>query len=708
LSAPRPGVRRWLGLSLFFLWLATSLAAYYLVQNALLQPVLERLGAMRWLPLAFSPAAWANVALDLLAAAWIALVGLGVGRAMLSRLAPPGLSPLEELLLGLGLGLGALGLLTLALGLAGWLGRPLFLALTALLTVVTALPTARFLHRAPPVARPGLPVTLFLVVSVLLSLSLALLPPTSWDGLFYHLTGPRLAIEAGSLSLPVEVPHFSFPALMEVLFTYAMLVRGEVAAVLLHALFGLMLAGLVFLMARRLFGLEQGWTAVLFLLAAPMVLTLSGWAYNDLALAFYAVSALYALLRWRPQSGDWRWLALSALLAGLAMSLKYTSFVAPLVLVGLILWWQRGRPRLALRSLLLFGGLALLVAMPWYLRNILVTGNPVHPFLFGGQGWDEFRAAAYAEAGTGLAFNPETCTGPEGPYLVGQNPGNCRFDGLYLLGRLLTLPVAMTLGLDDASADGPIGPLFLVFLPLLLLYALRTGVQRPAAVGPLLLFALAHYLFWAAGAAYSAGLFQSRLMLPALAALCPALAWLLHDSIRYDLPRFSLRGLLRLVLAGVLLAGLAVQTANWLAAQPWAYLSGSESRPDYLRRTLGAHYAAMELVNERVPPEGRVKLLWEPRSYYCRVDCSPDSILDAFGHAQYLYRDAAAIAGAWRREGYSHILLFHTGLDFVRRANSPTDEPLPVPEVLADLLATQVDPVASVAGGAYRLYQLNP
>ena len=60
----------------------------------------------------------------------------------------------------------------------------------------------------------------------------------------------------------------------------------------------------------------------------------------------------------------------------------------------------------------------------------------------------------------------------------------------------------------------------------------------------------------------------------------------------------------------------------------------------------------------------------------------------------------------WRDEDISHILLYRTGLDFILLANSPTDEPLPVPKVLDDLSKNHLELVFSIGGGAYELYKL--
>jgi hypothetical protein len=235
------------------------------------------------------------------------------------------------------------------------------------------------------------------------------------------------------------------------------------------------------------------------------------------------------------------------------------------------------------------------------------------------------------------------------------------------------------------------------------------GGRKPAAFGALLFFALIQYLFWTAGGVSSAALWQSRLLLPAFVVLCPVLAWIYEDLARFDHPKFSLQRQLGLILGLVLVAGLFIQFANWLPHQPWTYLIGSETENDHLRRRLGAHYGAMQAINEQLGEGDVVVFLWEPRSYYCETaECRPDSILDRFGHLQYLHGHAAGIANSWRADGVTHMLLFRSGFELILEANSPTDEPLPEPAVFTELLSNHLELIDTVAGDVYELYRILP
>jgi hypothetical protein len=153
----------------------------------------------------------------------------------------------------------------------------------------------------------------------------------------------------------------------------------------------------------------------------------------------------------------------------------------------------------------------------------------------------------------------------------------------------------------------------------------------------------------------------------------------------------------------LLLIGLN-QLWEWLPAQPWAYLSGAETRDDYLTRRLGAHYTAMQALNEQLPPDAVVQFFWEPRSYYCDLDCRPDSILDAFDHLVYLYGDADSIAAALRAEGVTHVLIWQTGLDFI--VENPESQTGVETAVLATFRTNHLEPAFAIAEGSYQIFTL--
>jgi hypothetical protein len=252
------------------------------------------------------------------------------------------------------------------------------------------------------------------------------------------------------------------------------------------------------------------------------------------------------------------------------------------------------------------------------------------------------------------------------------------------------------------------GPLFLLALPCLVGWVLRVWGRvkpRPAAVTYLALWAGVVYAFWVAGVISSQSLFQTRLLLPALVALCPVLVYLLGELHVLDVRLFSLRRVVGMSVALVLGTNVCYQFLQSVRMSPVPVLVGEESREQFLRRNLGTHYAAMELVNERVPESGKVLFLWEPRTYYCQRAAQPDAVLEQWAWRMYRQGgDLGAIARSLQSEGYTHILLHRAGLEFMRRTRLDplSDADLEGWDIFA---AAYLYPVATVDQD-YELYSL--
>jgi hypothetical protein len=285
-------------------------------------------------------------------------------------------------------------------------------------------------------------------------------------------------------------------------------------------------------------------------------------------------------------------------------------------------------------------------------------GNPIYPFIFGGPYWDAFRAQH---------FNPA-------PDLTRE-----------LFALLTTFWNATFFGIQGTTSfDTTIGPLLLMFVPLLVLVWRRS--ER--VVSDTLVFSGVLYLFWLFEMAVSISTRQTRLLFfafPTLALLA-ALAW--QRLLEFNFPRFSLARFASVAIGLVLGLTLFAQALDVIAANPLAYLVGMESREGYLRARLSppGYYAAMTFIGT-LPTPSRVLFLWEPRDYYAEgaAITQSDSILDAFGHLRYQYHDAYGIARALQRQGFTHLLLNRWGLNFQMTSASPEVSPEDA-RVLTELL----------------------
>jgi hypothetical protein len=635
---------------------------------------------------AHKPFSGANLVIMLDIVVWLGLLLVATALGRLSRRWFDYSAHLEEIVFSAALGLGALSLLTFGLGLVGLFYRWLFWLLLLVLAVILY-PQIRAIAnrlREGPILPTGtrLNRTLAIYLGFILTLSLlqCLTPPIAWDSQVYHLMGPKLYLQAHRLPVDIDLPYLGFPLLLEMLFTAGLFLKGDIVARLIHYAYGFLTLLALFAFARRYFNRKVAWLSMAIFYSVPSLVLISTWAYVDLGLIFYEFTAFYALMRWL-EARDKRWLALTAILCGLAMGVKYTSIILPITLALIIALKVRQEGlKETVQALLLFGLLAIVVASPWYLKNLFFTGNPFYPFFFGGTYWDEFRAWWYSRAGTGLAFTA--------PW------------------RLLVAPLEITvLGTQGKeSYDATIGPILLTVVPLLALVWRKIASEERRVIGYALLVCLIQYLFWLYGVAQSALLVQTRLLFPIFALLALLAGYTVDKLALLTRQVFSLQWFVTTVLLLALGLNAVSSVLHFISDSPLPYLTGFESKESYLTRHLGLYYSTVVHINENLPPSAKILFLWEPRSYYCQRDCWPDALLDKFKHLTYKYHDAEGIAEYLHREGVTHLLLYQTGLEYILEAQF---DPI-TPGDVATLTVLQEDHLRLIhdEGGAYLLYEL--
>jgi 4-amino-4-deoxy-L-arabinose transferase-like glycosyltransferase len=132
-----------------------------------------------------------------------------------------------------------------------------------------------------------------------------------------------------------------------------------------QALMGVATVGLVYDLARRMFGRSAGFVAGLVLALTPMTVAISRHNNPDALLVLCSVAAVWFLVRGL-QDGRGRWLALAGVAVGLGFEAKMA--VALMVVPGIVAAWLWVAPhgmRHALGRLAAFAGAALVVGLAW-------------------------------------------------------------------------------------------------------------------------------------------------------------------------------------------------------------------------------------------------------------------------------------------------------------------------------------------------------
>jgi hypothetical protein len=608
-------------------WSGFVVTAYFVVQKPFALQVADSLLKLAWTLIVTSMLLWN---------------GLVLGLFTIGRLIPNVTRDAPLLALACGIGLGELGLLGFVFAAAGVSNFYLLLMAQLLLlgwsvwqgllsNAVNLIKSSMIQIRASLSRLP-----LWMQAAVILAASLTflrtLLPPAdAFDALLYHLTVPALWLQDGGLRA-YNIPHYWFPGLVEGIYFWGLGLASEVVTQQIHFVFALCTMILVWDWSRRLWDdLTAGWGLML-LVSMPSLLLLSSWAYTDLALIFFGLAMLYTLAFGR-ELNDSRWWMLSAIAAGMAMGVKYTSFVMPVTAVLLLVSWNFQRKRELVIELLRFGLISSATALIWYVRNWIWMWNPVYPFVLGGRYWDEFRSLWYANPGTGSGWD---------------------------IGALVLLPLTVTLGYEDVNGiDADIGPLLLLALPLALwaMTGKKSGERfQKISMLTIGLFTLFGVAFWVYGYITTKNLWQARLMLPAIVPfLIPASAGVA-----------SIRGLatkrLRLSFIVSSIAALAIYVnlfdigLSVISRNPLAIATGIVTRTSYFEKYQSGYADALQMVSQTTP-DSRVYFLFEPRSYGMVRKLQPDPILDNFSHDILLYGTPGNIIRAWKSEGYTHVLL---------------------------------------------------
>ena len=546
----------------------------------------------------------------------------------------------ERFVFSAGLGYGLLATLVLLLGLSGLLYRWLLWLIVVLLAAAVWKEIKRLSGQARrwyTTIVNGLSLHLdfrtlllfFLGANLLIAIFLSSAPPTGWDALVVHLVVPKMALREHGLSPPVEAPGlFSQKPLLEhMLFTLGMALRGDRIAKLIAFSFGLLTVGAVYAFGQRFCGPRVALPAATIFSSMPVVVLISSFAYVDLGVTFYTFAALYALINWI-QTGERGWLATSAIFGALSPQVKNSGLFTLVVLgVGVLYTILRYRSRWKeiVRSLLLFAAVLALTLSPWVVASLNLSGAP-------SPAWQQM----------------ETKATPPSASLV---------ELLLSLLRRVAIPWEMTIvgAQGKVAYDATITPLFLLLLPLWFVMK-----RKGEAINLLIVFSLVEFILWVANPVGPR--LQSRLAMPIFPALSIISAYLFERLPEFKTPAFSLYGFFRLVLFLTLALHLVAQVSMAGFYDPSRYLLGQESREEYLARILDEgisydYYTAMIYINDYLPPEARVGILWpEPRVYYCERSwvLSPLSLDDS----------PSEMLAQLQEKGVTHLLVSKKGQEF--------------------------------------------
>lgn len=238
--------------------------------------------------------------------------------------------------------------------------------------------------------KPLLLLCLIFVLQPLINLIGALGPELAFDALWYHLTLPKLYLQNHSVFfIPGGLLYYSaMPKMGEMFYIAGLAFNNEILAKLTHFSFGLLTCLALYKIQRKFFSPFISMIGVLIFYSNLVVAWESITAYIDLFRSFFEIMALWAFINWW-DGQKIKWLFLSAVMVGLAISAKLLSVGSLIIFTTLVILKDLKKfssmpkarnTKYLIINTFIYWLIALAIPLPWFIFSYINTGNPVYPF----------------------------------------------------------------------------------------------------------------------------------------------------------------------------------------------------------------------------------------------------------------------------------------------------------------------------------------
>jgi len=223
-------------------------------------------------------------------------------------------------------------------------------------------------------------VVVLLGLLVFVSFIGALGPELAFDSLWYHLTIPKIFIQKNEIFyIQGNLFYYSLmPKLVEMLYTSSLILSNEIAAKIIHFLFGIFTSIVLFKLCRLYLKRFESLLVVILFYSNMVVMWLSITAFSDLGRAFFEIFSFYFFLIFAKKRKT-KYLFASSLLLGLAIATKVLAIGSLFIFVLLLLIASNRTMKQKIKSSLLYTATALTIPLPWFVISYLYTKNPVFP-----------------------------------------------------------------------------------------------------------------------------------------------------------------------------------------------------------------------------------------------------------------------------------------------------------------------------------------
>ncbi|MBN1822900.1 MAG: glycosyltransferase family 39 protein [Endomicrobiales bacterium] len=454
----------------------------------------------------------------------------------------------------------------------------------------------------------------------------ALCPEIFYDSQFYQLGVPNEWIQNRTMANKTSNPAHFFPFNVNMYFYLAMLINNEITAKLAHFLCGLVTAWGVFLCGTRNFSKRTGLIAALVFVSVPFAMLVSTKTSVEMGIGMFVTAMMLSLYGYF-ENWDRRALALAGIFCGFAAGSKYTELAftvipATATVAAYSFLNRKDVKKTAVDMMVFFAGLAA-AAFPWYLRNIIETGNPFFPFFEGIFG------------GTGLKVQ----------YVLGADPAPPKFTFINYF--LFLWPLTM----GTLQQEAITGPVFLLFLPFIFVFSKNMDKKIKYS----LLYVSIAVLMWA-----KFGNFYVRYFIPTLAVVSIVVAYFIEmQKTGGFMKTLCLLLLFYVVYQNIAFSNTIIKISN----DPLLYVLGIKSEKEYLSTARPSYpnpyFQVLDYANKHLPEDSKILFIGETRGLYCKRPY----LINAAGESSYFIeplkesKNADEYYRLLKEKGITHFLL---------------------------------------------------
>ena len=208
-----------------------------------------------------------------------------------------------------------------------------------------------------------------------------LVPDVSGDAYLYHITVPNYYHLEGRIE-PVPLSFcYNYPLQMQMIYLAGVTLNAEQAGVMVNFILLLITAYMLYRAGKELRSEFAGMTATFVFLTTPLVFHWGRTSLVDLPTAAFMSTAFVNFLLWRKNRHNLQ-IFLCGICAGgvMAVKLMMGAFTLAFLPAGIFIASVLSAERKMLRNLAIYGIGAVVVMLPWMIKNAIFAYNPVFPF----------------------------------------------------------------------------------------------------------------------------------------------------------------------------------------------------------------------------------------------------------------------------------------------------------------------------------------